>query len=107
MEVSKSELISAFADKKFPTGSDFRNLIDSCYNDGTYYEDLSAGNITGLSANVENSTIQNLTATNLQIGSIYVDGAAGINASVIVSTMPSGSAILYFEKGILIEMQVL
>ena len=41
----------------------------------------------------------------LKFDTITVDGAPGIDASLVVTT-PTGTAIMYFEKGILVELTV-
>lgn len=117
MQVTKNTLISAFSNGKFPTGSDFENLIDSCYNDGSVVTSMSAVSATSdnsytnfLSAN--SAKTKSLSAdqgyvSSLRFDTITVDGAPGIDASLVVSLQPSGSAVMYFEKGILVELTVL
>lgn len=117
MQVSKNILVSAFSNGKFPTGSDFENLIDSCYTDGSTVSSMSAVSASSdnsytkfLSAN--NAKTNSLSAnsayiSNLKFDTITVDGAPGIDASLVVSLQPSGSAVMYFEKGILVELTVL
>lgn len=113
MEVSKTALITSFANGRFPTGQDFENLIDSCYNDGSSSTSLSA-----LSGQFDNTYTQNLSTNDalinqaaisqavvgaLDFNTITTAGETGIDASIIVSLQPSGSAILYFQNGILVQ----
>lgn len=117
MQVSKNSLISSFSSGRFPTGGDFENLIDSCYNDGSVVSSLSAvsafnGNTYSNYISAQTSQVTSLTATtlytpSLNFDSISTDGSVGIDASMVVSLMPSGSGILYFEKGILVGYTVL
>lgn len=114
MQVSKTSLISSFSDFKFPTGADFTNLIDSCYNDYSVVDyisateaDFSISNTVALSS--QTSVTTSLTSNNtnagaLSISSLTVNGAAGIDASFRIS-VPGGETILYFQKGILVEVQ--
>ena len=115
MQVSKATLVTDFSNGKFPTGDNFENLIDSCYNVNSRVTSISAlsgsfdnSYINFLSANSTKTTT--LTATDgyvsaLKFDTITVDGAPGIDASLVVTT-PTGTAIMYFEKGILVELTV-
>lgn len=84
MIVSKADLISSFATGRFPTGSDFQNLIDSSYNDW----------LSGNSA----------TLDSLSVNSITVKSKPGLNTTICVSLYPSGSALLTFDSGSLTEV---
>ena len=118
MQVSKSTLISAFSNGKFPTGDDFQNLIDSCYTDNSVVSSISAVSASAdttithlLSANNTLTTTLTADIGNVNRLKFHVldlgDGNVGIDASLIVSLQPSGSAIMYFEKGVLVELTVL
>lgn len=84
MQVSKASLIVSFANGRFPTGEDFENLIDSCYNNG-----LSAS-----------TALVDTLSTN----ALNVSGYVGINTSIAVSLFPSGSAQLTFVDGVLVSV---
>lgn len=84
MQVSKETLYASFASGEFPTGNDFQNLIDSCFNDG-------------LSANT--AQINTLSAETLQ-----VNEEVGINSVITLSLFPSGSAQLTFTGGLLTQV---
>lgn len=117
MQVSKNSLISSFSNGRFPTGSDFENLIDSCYNNGSTMASVSTvsafnGNTYSEYLSAQTGQVGTLNATtgiisNLTFDSITTNGSTGIDASIVVSLMPSGSGILYFEKGILVNYTVL
>lgn len=117
MQVSKTSLISAFSNGKIPTGSDFENLIDSCYTNNSIvstlstvsaYSDLTiTQSLSAKTSNVTSLTAASISVDNLIFANITTGETSGIDASVVVSLQPSGSAILYFEKGILVELDVL
>jgi len=117
MEVSKNSLISSFSNGRFPTGADFENLIDSCYNEGSVVTSVSAvsafnGNtftdyLSSQTAQINQVNAANISVANLVFDSITTNGSSGIDASIVVSLVPSGSGILYFEKGILVNYSVL
>lgn len=89
MQVSKANLISSFATGRFPTGTDFENLIDSTYNDW-------------LSSNT--AEVDSLTATTITVNNVIINGNSPVSTSIIVSLFPSGSAELTFDQGILINV---
>lgn len=113
MEVSKTALITSFANGRFPTGQDFENLIDSCYNDGSSSTSLSALSgqfdntytqvLSANSAEISQASVQQASIGALEFATITTAGEVGIDASIIVSLQPSGSAILYFQNGILVQ----